>query len=83
MPKFQLAIASQQILVTVDGNEMKLRQCCAMTHGGTATVCRIPDGISHAKSEVGVLQKKWSQRGDLPLSEVGPTFAGVPLITLV
>ena len=31
---------------------------------------RIPNGISHAKSEVGVLQKKWAQRGDLPLTEV-------------
>ena len=62
---------------------MEHRQCCATTDGGTATVCRIPDGISHAKSEVGVLQKKWSQRGDLPLSEVGPTIAGVALVTLV
>lgn len=38
----------------------------------------IPDGIAHAKSEVGVLQKKWTQRGDLPLTEVATyaLFAG-------
>lgn len=37
-------------------------------------LARIPDGITHAKSEVAVLQKKWAQRGELPLKEVG-TYA--------
>jgi hypothetical protein len=30
----------------------------------------IPDGLQHAKEEVGVVQKKWAQRSELPLSEV-------------
>ena len=30
----------------------------------------IPDGIQHAKEEVGVVEKKWAQRSEMPLSEV-------------
>jgi len=33
--------------------------------------CSIPDGIQHARQEVGVVEKKWAQRSEMPLSEVG------------
>lgn len=38
--------------------------------------CRIPEGLKEAKQDWGTVQNKWTQRRDLPMTEVGNHITG-------